>query len=125
MALRRAVIDALVKGVHEDGNITVPRYFTISLVYNSLPETSPLCSFLAEVYVNHWNIGLDRSNVCPEENKHRNHAPSHFLSAVMAGISHRVLEGVETEDDCRCCHKTCDFHEHESDEERIASRSMP
>jgi len=105
-------------------------YAVIGKVYRMLPANSPLRGFVVSTHIQHWSPDVDDAEV---KRQRAAEAPPEFLFAVMEGhasiikdgdivASFAVGEGVGGDERrAWCCSNACQFHEHESEEERAAS----
>ncbi|KAG9590598.1 hypothetical protein KCU77_g4103, partial [Aureobasidium melanogenum] len=113
-ALRRQIITALVnrRGVHMSLR-------SIIMIVNSVPGTSPLYRFAVEWYVHHW---LPRKAENGRYDPDYEELPKEFLFTVMCGFSeirdnHQRMKRIL----CKCCTNPCYYHEHESQDDWVAS----
>lgn len=92
-----------------------PTYDDITVAFKNLPKTSPLRNFLVVHFANHflwYDEGFGIESHDGEVLKHLQHEALNMTN----------LGKQEDEDTCSCCHKKCNWHEHESLPEWKASK---
>jgi len=115
LALRRSIISSLVP-MPKIGNTRYTLGFhAIAVAFNSLPMSAQLCKFAIDSYVEHWQESEDDDDTM----RVLDEAPTLFLYKVICG-KNKLLERI-TKRSCVCCATACTYHEHESEEERLAS----
>lgn len=117
LALRRDCLNMLSSLTRRN---IITSYTSVVNAYGNLPESSPYLRALEQTYICKWTPDLDSIG---DQDATRATAPSNFLAAVMVGKARRNGSG-DHRPGC-CCYNVCRFHEHESDEEREASKPSP
>lgn len=135
VALRRDIMNRFILMRSSDKGSQLHEYDDVARAYACLPESSALRKWIVLTYVHHYRPGL--SNLLDEEHRAKCViAPVAFLFAVMEAQASLLHQIEHSADDrlvgdpgnlggilmCRCCRDACRFHEHESDEERRASK---
>jgi hypothetical protein len=131
LALRRDIMTALHKDHKSSDEHWFFGYAVIGKVYRMLSPDSPLRGFIVSTHIQHWSPDVDDAEV---KRQRAAEAPPEFLFAVMEGHASIIRDGDTVasfayaddgvEGDERrvwCCGSVCQFHEHESEEERAAS----
>lgn len=120
--------------LHNDHASWFPTYELLEFLYKHLPPQSPVLKFLVSSHVQHWSPDMDTPQV---KAVRAFHAPTEFLFAVIEGQAGRIRdlggcerfdglgEGDYEETQAACCGDICDFHEHESEEERASTCGPP
>lgn len=112
IALRRAVLDSCLHLAKESRGLF--GLAEINKAYDSLPSSSPLCSFMVSEYV-------DLNTPTIEETM--TDAPKEFLLSVLVGIQERLrTERKGKIDTFRLRYRIRKLHEHSSEDERLASK---
>lgn len=132
MALQRDIIDTFLDDHLEAKVFCGFDYATIANVYRRLPTDSPLIRFIVVTHVHHWTPEAETAEV---KERRQIHAPVEFLLAVMEGQAELIQDRNAVSRSTRnatkfgskrcamCRGDFCDFHAHESEEERAASKS--
>lgn len=109
--LKRKALDHLYKMVEEQG---LPPYSQFCYAFNYLPAESPLGQFLVDIHCEkaeegHWE---DLSSRTPSQDQKQ----LEFYEAILRRFTqmHRLGQGARGSLDL------CDYHEHASDEEKVA-----
>lgn len=133
IALQRDIIDTFLDD-HLEGKVFCGfDYATIANVYRRLPSDSPLINFIVHNSVHHWTPEAES----PEMKERRQiHAPVDFLLSVMEGQAQLIQDQNAAPKHAKnttkfiskrcpmCRGDFCDFHAHESQEERAASKFL-
>ncbi|KAF3042867.1 hypothetical protein E8E12_001093 [Didymella heteroderae] len=105
-ALRRAVL--LAWQTNDEILQSMPDHSNVIAAYTSLPPDSPLCRYFLDMYTVYWNPDKDNEFAIPL----RSQLPQAFLFELVTMLARGERPKTEKE--------WCEFHEHESDEERKA-----
>lgn len=87
-------------------------FFFIGTYLDYVPSSSPLYRFCVEVCVHHLDCDRNFGRGGYEK------LPKEFMWDVITGLSNKSANKP-----CPCCHKHCDFHKHDSEEEWQKSES--
>jgi len=120
-ALRRTVMTTIQKSCGS-GRRVFFAYRTIRKVYSMTPENSAIRCYVSEFYANHWKPSKDNielANGLADKYCYQD-APVDFFYDVMTLLS--TLD--KTKPPCLCCSDFCRYHNHESEEERLASMCL-
>lgn len=121
IALARDIINVFCKPTQSPEE-KLPGYDLTTNLFKSITEVSPLWKWLVELHVRHWDPANDTDD--GEQGalrRVRDAIPSDFYIAVIAG-KHDLVWGGGRHQPCKCCSESCEFHGHESEEERLASK---
>ncbi|TIA57718.1 hypothetical protein D6C77_05947 [Aureobasidium pullulans] len=110
VALARLVVSNYLN--YEDDLYTFPTWSCIGLLSGSSLESSSLYRYYLAVLDAHWCGSQGDPN---DEDP----LPSNLAYRLLLRKLQRTQDGQEG--DCRCCHDRCEFHRHESEEEREAT----
>lgn len=106
--LRRQVMDRIFAAS------VLPKYAVVVLAFSRLPTSAPLCRFFVDVYCQRFRESDDDES----ERKQREKLPHEFLLGVM--LRHAKIMGRLRAKEMLPSYKLnmCDYHEHETEEER-------
>ncbi|KAH0366444.1 hypothetical protein KCU65_g5376, partial [Aureobasidium melanogenum] len=113
LALRRSAVSSL-------GDVNIIDWDLVKLILTSLPENSPLREYALDSYIAHWEPSSSRVLPQLDSQNDPGYLLSNFLGEVLTGIASGRLP-VDDCTECPCCIGLCDYHEHESQEEREAT----
>lgn len=131
IALQRDIIDTFLDD-HLEGKVLCGfDYATIANVYRRLPTDSPLINFIVSSHIHHWTPETESPEV---KERRQVHAPVDFLLSVMEGQAELIQDQNAAPKHAKntkliskrcpmCRGDFCDFHAHESQDERAASKS--
>ncbi|KAJ4338621.1 hypothetical protein N0V95_008001 [Ascochyta clinopodiicola] len=105
-ALRRAVL--LAWQTNDEILQSMPDHSNVIAAYADLPPDSPLCRYFLDMYTVYWNPDKDNEFATPL----RSQLPQAFLFELVTMLARGERPKTEKE--------WCEFHEHESEEERKA-----
>jgi hypothetical protein len=100
------------------GETRMARYKEVEMAFSLLPDTSPFCRRIVDCYVGHFKPAFDACD--PPSNFKNAHLYSLFLDQVTQGLEEKSLSD-SSGGECTCCN-ACNYHEHDSAEEWMASR---
>ncbi|THY10455.1 hypothetical protein D6D01_09273 [Aureobasidium pullulans] len=120
VALARLVVSNYLN--YEDDLYTFPTWGCIGLLSGSSLESSSLYRYYLAVLDTHWCGGLrgdEHEGQFQGDPNGEDPLPSNLAYRLLLRKLHRTKDGQEG--DCRCCHERCEFHRHESEQERKAT----
>ncbi|THY93029.1 hypothetical protein D6C93_05750 [Aureobasidium pullulans] len=120
VALARLVVSNFLN--HEDELYTFPTWSCIGLLSGSSLESSSLYRYYLAVLDAHWCGSLrddEHEGQYQGDPNGEDPLPLNLAYRLLLRKLQRTQDGQEG--DCRCCHDRCEFHRHESEEEREAT----
>jgi hypothetical protein len=116
-ALRRQILTELVakqKPMMKLGEYHLS-YESIAIIIDTLPPSSPLYRYAVDWCVNHWShVQAERS----QQNQAYEVLSKEFLHLVLyRHLMRAQTTNRDTQASCACCHRPCEYHEHDTREE--------
>jgi hypothetical protein len=87
----------------------------LATIKTQIDPSSALFHYVEDTYFNHWTLDDAAS--------HQSNDPSEIDGLMYKRLFARSINGEREGSNCSCCHDYCKYHEHESDAERLASKS--
>lgn len=110
IALKRSAVSHLQRVCRHDAleKTGLIHYEHMDVVRNMVGESSPLFRYIQDTYFQHWTESEDPPDDVPDT----------FFRKLFARTRRE-----SPEEHCSCCHDFCKYHEHEGEEEHMASES--
>jgi hypothetical protein len=90
-------------------------YEEIAVIVDSLPPSSPLYKYAVDWYVSHWShVQAELS----QQNQTYKVLSKEFMHLVLCKLLMRAqITNSDAQAPCTCCHRPCEYHEHDTREE--------
>lgn len=90
-------------------------YYVPINCFRHLPESSPMCRLVLDMFVNEWQADNDYNSACSMELRLRSKLPANFMFKLAA----RQARKASANDQGQAVGPLCDYHEHPQDKETV------